>query len=66
MTDQISISDASTKYDIHPNTIRRWIKLGAVAATKDDNGCWQISKSEVKKLLAARLKKLEKVTRKNG
>ena len=66
MTDLISIADASTKYNIHPNTIRRWIKLGAVAATKDANGFWLVSKSAVRKLLSSRLMKLEKAARKNG
>ena len=66
MTDKISISDASAKFDIHPNPIRNWIRRGAVSATKDENGFWLLSKSEIRKLLSARRKKLENVIRKNG
>lgn len=34
MTDLIQITDAFEKFNVHPNTIRWWIRLGAIAATK--------------------------------
>ena len=66
MKDLISISDASEKFSVYPNTLRRWIRLGAIAAQKDDGGCWLLSQSEIRKLVLARLKTHEKAARKNG
>ncbi len=66
MTDFISISDASEKFSVHPNTVRRWIRVGAIVADKDENGFWIVSKTEIRKLLSSRQKKLEKINRKNG
>ena len=66
MTDLFSISDVAEKFSMHPNTIRRWIRLGAIVTDKDENGFWIVSKKEIKKLLLSRQKKLEKINRKNG
>ncbi len=65
MTDLIQITDASEKFNVHPNTIRRWIRLGAVAATKNEKGFWLVSKAEIKKLLSARSARLANIKRKN-
>ena len=52
--EQMSITEISREYGVHANTVRNWLKMGAVSGTKDRYGFWLIPKADVSKLMEKR------------
>jgi len=48
---EFNLTKASALIGIHPNTLRRWITLGKVQASKAINGQTLVPASEVQRLL---------------
>ena len=49
---EFNLTKASARIGVHPNTLRRWIRLGKVQASKAINGQFMIPASEVERIQA--------------
>lgn len=46
-----NLNKSASLIGVHPNTLRRWISLGKVQASKAINGQYMVPASEVERLL---------------
>ncbi len=61
--EQMTITEISREYGVHANTVRNWLKVGAVSGTKDRYGFWLIPKADVSRLLEKRRQQIEEKAR---
>jgi len=61
--EQMTITQISREYGVHSNTVRNWLKVGAVSGTKDSYGFWLIPRADVVRLLEKRRQKIEENAR---
>jgi len=50
--DRVSVVELATALDVHPWTVRRWIRDGRIETVKDGNQRW-ITREAVERFLAA-------------
>ena len=62
-TDKMTITEICREYGVHANTVRNWLKVGAVSGTKDRYGFWLIPRADVSRLLEKRRQKIEENAR---
>lgn len=49
--EMLSINQAAARYGVHPNTVRRWLKVGAVSGTKNCFGYWLIPVKDIERVM---------------
>lgn len=42
----MTISEAARRWGAHRDTVKRWVRSGAVEATKDNVGVWRIAEGQ--------------------
>lgn len=52
--EKMTITQISREYGVHTNTVRNWLKVGAVSGTKDSYGFWLIPRADVVRLMERR------------
>lgn len=55
---EMTTSQAARMYNTHPNVLNRLILMGRLAAHKDSNGRWLISKESLERWNAQRVRRV--------